>query len=89
MSRMVKKQKHTILLGEGIHQHTMYGDILVEQEPKRFSAIVVNKDGLLRHEKPNGSFGEHKGLQVDKGQWVMGLQVEYNPFKMHISQVFD
>ena len=89
MAKLVKRKKHTLLKGEGIHQHTMYGDIMVEKEPKRFSHILVNKDGLLRHEKPNGSFGEHKDLKVDNGEWVMGRQVEYNPFKQTVSQVWD
>ena len=86
---MVKRQKHTLLLGEGIHQHTLYGNIEVEEKRKDFSKVVVTSDGVLRHEKPNGSFGEHKGLQVEKGKWVQGKQVEYNPFKQTVSQVWD
>jgi hypothetical protein len=49
----------------------------------------VDEDSELRHEHPNGSFGEHKTLKVDKGQYRMGLQVEYNPFSQQVSRVWD
>jgi hypothetical protein len=86
---MKKAKKHTLLKGEGANQHTLYGDIMVEDQPKDFANVCVKKDSVLKHEQPNGSFGEHKGLKVDNGDWVMGKQVEYNPFKREISQVWD
>jgi len=43
----------------------------------------------LKHEQPNGSFAEHQSLQVTKGNWVMGRQVEYNPFNQSVSRVWD
>ncbi|HUU87731.1 MAG TPA: hypothetical protein VMX17_08270 [Candidatus Glassbacteria bacterium] len=61
----------------------------MDNEQKEFADITVLKDTVLRHEQPNGSFGEHHALKVDKGNWVMGKQVEYNPFKQTISQVWD
>lgn len=86
---MVKKQKHTLLRGEGTNQHTLYGDFMVE-EVEDFPAVEVLKDSVLKHEQPDGSFSnEHKGLQVERGQWSMGRQVEYNPFEGRITQVWD
>lgn len=87
--KMKKVKKHTILLGEGANQHTLYGDFSIDVEAKEFSSLVVTKDSELRHETPSGQFAEHNTLKIDKGNWKMGKQVEYNPFKRSISQVWD
>jgi|TARA_R110002020_G_scaffold392984_3_gene603278 hypothetical protein len=86
---MVKKKKHTLLLGEGIHQHTLYGEFSIDTDVVDYTTIEVTKDSLLQHELPNGKFGEHKTLKVDKGTWVMGKQVEYNPFSQKVERVYD
>lgn len=84
------KNSKTLLVGEGVHQHTLYGNFEVEQEVETFAPIKVKQDSLLWHEKPDGSFSdEHKGLKVEKGNWVMGRQVEYNPFDQTITNIFD
>ena len=88
--RKRKASKLTLLKGEGTNQHTLYGDFLIDEKPKDFADMTVKKDSVLKHEQPNGSWSnEHKALQVDKGNWVMGKQVEYNPFNRSISQVWD
>ncbi len=75
--------------GEGTNQHTLYGDFLVE-EVADFPAVEVQKESILNHEQPDGSFSnEHKGLQVGVGSWSLGKQVEYNPFEGRITQVWD
>lgn len=85
-----KLAKHTLLRGEGTNQHTLYGGFSMDVDVLEFPQIKVSKDSVLKHEKPNGDFSnEHKALKVDKGDWVMGKQVEYNPFKRSISQVWD
>ena len=85
-----KLKKHTLLKGEGSNQHTLYGDFTMDTNVVEFSNLVVTKDSVLRHEKPNGEFSnEHKALKIEKGNWVMGKQVEYNPFKRSVSQVWD
>lgn len=89
MAKMKKVKKFTILKGEGSNQHTLYGDIMVDATFKDFSNIVVNKDGLLKHETPSGNFAEHQTLAIEKGTWVMGKQVEYNPFKRQVSNIWD
>ena len=86
---MVKKKKHTLLLGEGIHQHTLYGEFSIDTDVVDYTTIEVTKDSLLQHELPNGKFGEHKTLKVDRGTWVMGKQVEYNPFSQKVERVYD
>lgn len=79
----------TILKGEGVNQHTLYGKFEVEDNHDFFSEIQVLENTELRHEQPNGSFAEHNTLKVKKGKWVMGKQVEYNPFKRTITQIWD
>jgi hypothetical protein len=86
---MKKSNKTTLLLGEGIHQHTLYGKHRIEPNHNDFAEVLVDEDSELRHEHPNGSFGEHKTLKVDKGQYRMGLQVEWNPFNQKVGRVFD
>jgi hypothetical protein len=87
---MKKKTQHTLLMGEGIHQHTLYGDFKIGSETEvDFMEVEVSEESLLKHEKPNGSFGEHKTLKIEQGNWVMGKQVEYNPFNQTISRVWD
>jgi hypothetical protein len=80
------------LLGEGIHQHTLVGKFEMDNDTivKVFAPIKGNEDSVLRHEKPNGDFSEeHRGLQVRRGNRVMGQQVEYNPFSQSVSRVWD
>ena len=86
---MVNKKKHTLLLGERIHQHTLYGDFDIHTSMEDYTEFEVNKNSLLQHELPNGKFGEHKTLKVDRGSWVMGKQVEYNPFSQIVQRVWD
>jgi hypothetical protein len=83
------KQKHILLKGNGGNQHTLKGEIAVETEQSEFVSISVLKEADLRHEQPSGSFGEHNTLKVEQGEWVTGKQVEFNPFKGTISQVWD
>lgn len=85
---MKSKNKHTLLKGEGNNQHTLYGDFKIEEEID-FAPMVVNKESLLKHEQPDGSFGEHKTLKIEKGDWMMGKQVEYNPFEEIITNIWD
>jgi hypothetical protein len=50
----------------------------------------VKEDSMLHHEKPNGGWSnEHKTLPIRQGNWVMGQQVEYNPFSQSVSRVWD
>lgn len=86
---MKTKKKHTLLKGEGANQHTLYGEFKVDDTATDFADVVVTKDSLLKHEQPDGSFGEHQTLKVEKGDYVMGKQVEYNPFTQKIERVWD
>jgi len=83
-----QKQKHTLLVGEGVHQHTLYGNFKVDEQTD-FTEVNVMEESLLKHEHPNGNFGEHQTLKVETGQWVMGKQVEYNPFNQSITRIWD
>ena len=88
--KVTPKKKHTLLKGEGVNQHTLYGDFAIDETQTEFAEVQVKKDSVLRHEQPDGSFSnEHKPLKVEQGDWVMGKQVEYNPFSRSVSQVWD
>lgn len=89
MNKSLKKK--VLLLGEGVHQHTLYGSFVMESEKTDnfFTDINVKEDSLLKHEHPNGSFGEHNTLKITKGNWIMGKQVEYNPFDKKVTRVWD
>ena len=43
---MVKKKKHTLLLGEGIHQHTLYGEFSIDTDVVDYTTIEVTKDSV-------------------------------------------
>jgi len=84
------KKKHILLKGEGINQHTLYGDFVINETQTDFAEVKIEKSSVLRHEQPNGSFSkEHEALKVEEGDWVMGKQVEYNPFKGTITKIWD
>jgi hypothetical protein len=88
---MEKLKKHTLLLGEGIHQHTLYGEFKTDRTNENdFRDVIVTQESELRHEKPNHTWSnEHKTLIIDKGSWRMGKQVEFNPFNQSVSRVWD
>ena len=84
------KNKKTLLVGEGINQHTLYGDSMVADTINDFAEVKVKDTSFLKHEQPSGAWSnEHKTLQVEKGDWKMGKQVEYNPFSQQVSRVWD
>lgn len=85
---MKKKTKHTLLKGEGINQHTLYGSFSID-EKNELTELDVLKDSVLQHEEPNGKFAEHFSLTIETGKWVMGKQVEFNPFSKKITRVWD
>ena len=87
---MKKSKKTILLLGEGTNQHTLYGEFLIEPKHGDFAEVLVQTDSLLKHEKPSGVFSdEHRGLPMDAGGWVMGRQVEWNPFRNEVTIVWD
>jgi hypothetical protein len=81
--------KKVLLLGETINQHTLYGKFVTEEQTNDFADILVKEESVLRHEEPNGNFAEHKALKIEQGNWVMGRQVEYNPFSQSVTRVWD
>ena len=82
--------KHTLLVGQGTNQHTLYGTFLMEENVQDFAEINVKVECELKHEKPNSAWSnEHKTLKVEKGNWVMGKQVEYNPFSQEVTRIWD
>jgi len=81
-----------LLVGEGIHHHALLGKFEMDNDKdvKTFAPIKVLENSLLHHRKPNGTWSnEHKTLPIKKGNWVMGMQIEWNPFSQQVSRVWD
>jgi hypothetical protein len=87
--KKTRKTKEILLKGEGANQHVLHGDFLIDETATEFATLSIKKDSVLKHEQPDGSFAEHQSLQVDKGDWVVAKQIEFQPFKGTISQVWD
>jgi hypothetical protein len=77
--------KHTFIVGNGGHQHTLYGNFHITNE----GYVVCKQDCLLKHETKSGSSGEHHTLTLEKGVYREGKQVEFNPFSGNITRVWD
>ena len=86
---MKNQNKKILLKGEGVHEHVLYGTFNTEEVESDFMNIEIMKDSLLKHEQPNGFFGEHQTLKIEQGGWIMGKQVEYNPFNQQITRIWD
>lgn len=91
MSKNQKRQKVTILKGEGVNQHDLEADVLEYKTEKNqpLSEIHVGENGVLRHVDPVGKPAEHHAIPIEKGTWLVGRQVEFNPFTNQISGIFD
>jgi len=79
MKKYKSKRRNVLLEGEGVNRHVLYGNAEIEEKAE-YRTVVLTEDGFLKHEDPEGSHAEHETLKVPKGEWVMGLQVEYDPF---------
>lgn len=79
MKKNTKARRNVLLEGEGANRHVLYGMAEIE-EKSDYKTVVLKEDGLLKHEDPQGGHAEHETLRVPKGEWAMGLQVEYDPF---------
>lgn len=79
MNKNTKTRRNVLLEGEGVNRHVLYGAAEIEEKAD-YRTVVLNEDGFLKHEDPQGGHAEHETLRVPKGEWVMGLQVEYDPF---------
>ena len=77
--------KHTFIVGNGGHQHTLYGNFHITND----EYVVCKQDCLLKHETKSGAKGEHHTLTLEKGVYREGKQVEFNPFSGNITRVWD
>lgn len=77
--------KHTFIVGNGGHQHTLYGNFHISDR----GYVVCKQDCLLKHETKSGAKGEHHTLTLQKGVYHEGKQVEFNPFSGKVTRVWD
>lgn len=89
MKKTPIKKSHTLLKGEGINQHTLYGKFGIEEGKSDLMELSVKEDSVLKHETPSREFAEHQALLIEQGEWIMGRQVEYNPFDKKVTRVWD
>ena len=86
----MKKADSKLLLKGNSNKHVINGKIMFNEEHKGdFQKITVLNEAVLKHETPNGNFAEHHSLKIEKGEWVQGVQIEFNPFKRTIGQIWD
>jgi hypothetical protein len=85
----VETQKIVILEGEGTHRHVILGETIFNDHQAGFNTIRLKDDAVLGHETPHGAPGEHRSLPLEKGTWVMGRQVEFDPFEQRVTQIWD
>ena len=86
----MKNQKVKVILkGEGKNQHVLRGSFLTDEELGDFQTIVAEPGTVISHEEPSGKHAEHDTLPLQKGIYLMGKQVEYNPFTHSISGIWD
>lgn len=76
--------RKVVLTGNGVNCHVLEGKFVMGD-----GQVNVIESCELKHEKPDGTFAEHHTLEIDKGTWVMGKQVEYNPFRRSVTQIWD
>jgi hypothetical protein len=84
-----KSNRNILLKGEGINQHVLHGEATITSREGGFDSILLHEDGRLSHETPEGAHAEHETLPVTKGEWIMGQQVEFDPFERVITRVWD
>lgn len=80
-----------ILRGEGSNLHVLEGEY-VEIEPQdKDSEVRIFKveEAFVQHETPAGNKAEHETLKANKGMYVLGKQVEYNPMLRIITRIWD
>lgn len=77
--------KHTFIVGNGGHQHTLYGNFHITND----EYVVCKQDCLLKHETKSGAKGEHHTLTLEKGVYREGRQMEFNPFSGKVTRVWD
>ena len=75
--------------GEGINQHVLHGEATIRQSKDGFDRILLYEDGRLAHETSEGKHAEHETLPVPKGKWIMGQQIEFDPFERVVTRVWD
>lgn len=89
MAETKRMKRKVILEGEGVNQHTLYGEFETLEKIGDFLDVNVLVPSELRHETPSRQFAEHHTLQMEVGNWQQGKQVEYNPFEQTIMRVWD
>lgn len=87
--KKTSSKRNVLLEGEGVNLHVLHGEATVTRKKGGFDDIVLREDGRLAHETPEGEHAEHHTLPVPKGAWVMGQQVEFDPFERVITRVWD
>ncbi|HUC95331.1 MAG TPA: hypothetical protein VMR76_00035 [Candidatus Saccharimonadia bacterium] len=86
----MKNQKVKVLLkGEGKNQHVLRGNFIADEQLQDFDVLTIEPGTVISHEEPSGRHAEHETLPVEKGCYILGKQVEWNPFTHSISGIWD
>lgn len=82
-----KKNAHKLVLalGESTHTHIMHSEAEIEAEVDESTeaiAFLLKDTGIITHE-------EHDRIVLEPGRYHKTNQVEFDPFNMTVSRVFD
>lgn len=74
--------------GQTGNKHVLEGNF---KEVKKSDDVIlsVENTSLLKHVDSSGKFAEHNTLIVEPGNWVVEIQVEYNPFQNSVGNIWD
>lgn len=85
-----KAISNVIAVGEGHHNHEVYGDVEVMESPEKSLYLSVNSKGVLEHNHVGSrNKADHNPIDLDAGFYEVIHQRQYNPYEKAIERVRD
>lgn len=85
-------KRTVVLTGEGANLHVLegeYTEVAISENKEETKRMFEVEEAFIKHETPSGEKAEHETLKVEKGMYVLGRQVEYDPMKRIITNIWD
>lgn len=83
-------ETNVVAVGEGHHDHVVYGDAQVLETPEKSLYISVNSEGVLEHNHTGSrNKADHDAITLPPGNYEVVLQRQYNPYEKAIERVRD
>lgn len=85
-----KSKTHIVAVGEGHHDHALYGDVTVYGSEEKGMYFSVNSKGVLEHNViGTRTKAEHEPIELPAGNYEVVYQRQYNPYEKAIERVRD